>query len=57
MRAAPKVMPSTLLYCPTMSEVDIGIMAVEVEPSHQYSVKFCYHETDGKQRGSLQSGI
>jgi len=30
-----------------MSEVDVGGMAVEVETSHQYSIKFCCHVTDG----------
>ena len=29
-----------------ISEVDVGSLAVEVEPSHQYSVMFCCHETD-----------
>ena len=32
--AAPKVMPPILLCWPTTSEVDVGGMAVEVEPSH-----------------------
>jgi len=32
MRAAPKVMPSVLL-CWSTSEVEVGGMAVEVEPS------------------------
>ena len=30
-----------------MSEVDVGGMAVEVEPSQQYSFTFCCHVTDG----------
>ena len=34
-RSAPKVMPPTL-RCQPMSEADIGGMAVEAEPSHQY---------------------
>ena len=34
MRDAPKAVPPILLCWPTMSEVDIGCMAVEVEPSH-----------------------
>jgi len=46
MRAAPKAVPPILLFWPTMSEVDVGGMAVEGEPSHQYSV------TDGS-RGAL----
>ena len=39
---ALKVMPPFLRW-PTTSEVDVGDMAVEVEPSHQYSIMFCYH--------------
>jgi hypothetical protein len=35
-----------LLYWPTTSEADVGDMAVEVEPSRPYSVKFCYRVTD-----------
>ena len=30
-----------LLCSPTKSEVDVGDMAVKVESSRQYSVKFC----------------
>ena len=39
MRAAPKVMPPMLWCWPMMSEADC-VMAVEVEPSHQYSLHF-----------------
>ena len=46
MRAAPKLIPSISLHWPTMSEADIGGMAVETEPSHQYSVTFCCCTTD-----------
>ena len=35
-----------------MSEADIGAMAVEVEPSHQNSVTFCCHATNGS-RGTV----
>ena len=28
-----------------MSETDVGVMAVEVEPFHQYSINFCRHAT------------
>jgi len=35
-----------------MSEADIGAMAVEVEPSHQNSVTFCCHATNGS-RGAV----
>ena len=50
MRAAPKVMLPVLLCWLTMSEVDIGGVAVEAEPSHQYSVTFSCHVTDGSIR-------
>jgi len=50
MRVAPKVMPPILLSCPTLSEVDVGGMAVEIEPFHQYSVTFCCHVADGSRR-------
>ena len=46
-RAAPKVMPPILLYWPAMSEVDVGGMALEAEPSHQYSITFCCRVRDG----------
>ena len=52
MRAAPKVMPPILLCWPMTSEVDVGGMAVEVEPSRQYSVKFCCCATDDS-RGAV----
>lgn len=38
MRAAPKVMIPILSYLPMMSKVDVGGVAVEVEPSHKYLV-------------------
>ena len=47
MRAALKVMPPVLLCWPMMSEADVGGMAVEVETSWQYSVKFHCHVPDG----------
>jgi len=50
MRAAVKVMPPILLCWPTMSRVDAGGMAVEVDPSHQYSITFCCHETASNRR-------
>jgi len=52
MRAAPKVMPPISLRCPAVSEVNVGGMAVEAEPSHQYSITFCCHVTDGS-RGTV----
>jgi len=33
--------PPILLHWPVTSGVDVGGMAVEVEPSHQYSISFC----------------
>ena len=47
MRAAPKIIPPILLFWLTMSEADVGGVAVEVEPSCQYSIMFCCHVTDG----------
>lgn len=47
-RAALKVM---------LLEVNVGEMAVEVEPSHQYSVPLCYSVTDDSRRAVWQNGI
>ena len=47
MEVALKVMPPILLCCPTSSEVDVGVMAVETEPSHQYSITCCCRVTNG----------
>jgi len=44
-------MPPILLYSST-SVADVGGMAVEIEPSHQYSIPFCCHATDSK-RGAV----
>jgi hypothetical protein len=49
MRVAPKLMPPILLCWSMMSEVDVDNMAIEVEPSHQYSIKFCCHVTAERQ--------
>ena len=38
-----------------MSEVDVGDMTVEVEPSHQYSITFCCHVTDGSREAVSQN--
>jgi len=38
------------------SRVDVGVMAVEVGPSHQYLIAFCCCMTDGS-RGAVASGI
>ena len=45
-RAAPKVLPSILCWS-IMSEADVDDMAVEAEPSYQYSITCCCHATDG----------
>ena len=52
MRSAPKVVPSILLNEPMASEVDVGSMGVEAEPSHHHSVPFCCRVTDGS-RGPI----
>ena len=44
-RAAPKFMPPILLRVPT--EADVGGIAVEVKPSHQYSITCCCRATHG----------
>ena len=51
-RSAPKVMPPVLLCWPTMSETDVGGMAVEVEPPGQYSATLLMYDGQ-QQRGSL----
>lgn len=57
MRADPKVMP-LVLWCWSMtSEVDIGGMAAEAEPSHQYSVTCCCHETGSSTGAVWQNGV
>ena len=48
MRVASKLMPPILLCWSTTSEVDVGDMAVEVEPSCHYSIKFCCRATDDR---------
>ena len=56
MRAAPKVVTPPilfiLLYWPKISEAGVDGMAVEVEPSHQYSITFCFCVKDGS-RGAV----
>ena len=51
-RAALEKMPPSLLCWPMMSEVDVGGMVAETEPSHQYSVTSCCCVTDGS-RGTV----
>ena len=40
-----------------MSEMDIGGMAIEVEPSHQHVIMFCCCVTDGSRGAVWQNGI
>jgi len=54
---APKLMPPLLLCWHTMSEVDVGDEAVGVEPSHQYSNKFCCRTTDDSRGAVWHNGI
>ena len=51
-RTVPKLIPPILLCWLTTSEANIVDMAVEVEPSRQYSVKFCCRATDDS-RGAV----
>ena len=51
-KAALKVVPPIFLFWSMTSEADVGHLAIEVEPSHQYSITFCCHETDGS-RGAV----
>ena len=57
MRVALTVMPPILLCWPVTSEADVGVMSVEVEPSHQYSIIFCYCVTEGSRGTIRQNGI
>ena len=54
--AAPKVMPPISLCWLTATEADVGAMAVEVEPSHQYSITFYCCVTDGSGGAVWQNG-
>ena len=49
MRAALKVVPPILLCWSTVSEADVGGMAIQVESSHKYPVKFYCCVRDGRQ--------
>ena len=40
-----------------MSQVDVGGMAVEVKPSHQYPITYCHCATDGSRGAVWQNGI
>jgi len=39
-----------------MSEEDFGGMAVEIEPSHQYSITFCCCVTNGSRQNVTLNG-
>jgi len=56
-KVAPKLMTPILLCWPTTTEADVGDMAVEVEPSLQYSVKFCCRATDDSRGAVWQNCI
>ena len=57
MRAVLKVVPSSSsMMLVTMLEVDVGGMAVEIEPSHQYPVPCCCRVTDGSRGSVWQNG-
>ena len=56
-RVALKVMLPILLQWPKVSEVDVGCMAVEVEPSHQYPTTCCCCVTDGSRGAGWQNGV
>ena len=40
-----------------MSEADVDDMAVEAEPSYQYSITCCCHATDGSREAVWQHGV
>jgi hypothetical protein len=48
---------SCFIMWPTTSELDVGDMAVAVEPSRQYSVKFCCRATDDRRGAVWQNGV
>jgi len=56
-RIAPKLVPPILLCWHTTSKADVGDMAVEVEPSRQYPVKFCCRATDDSRGAVWQNGV
>jgi len=56
-RAAPKDMPHILLCWPTMSEADVGGLAVQYESPYQYSITCCSHATGGSRGAIWQNGI
>lgn len=55
--SASKLRPPILLHWLTKSEVGVGGMAVEVEPSQQFSFTLCCRVTDGGRRTVSESGV
>ena len=56
MKAAPKVILAMLCWLMT-SEVDVGDMVVEAEPSHQKSITFCFYLIDSSGGAVSQNGV
>jgi hypothetical protein len=50
-------MTPIFLCWPKTSEADVGDMAPEVEPSRQYSVKFCCRATDDSRGAVWRNGV
>ena len=48
---------ASYLVCSHNVRLDVSGRAAEIEPSHQYSVQFCCHETDGSRGAVLKNGI
>ena len=55
-RAALKVLPRILWCWPMTSEAHVGLMAVEAEPFHQYSITCCC-ATDGSREAVRQIAV
>ena len=53
----PKVTSSISLHQSMISEVDVGGMTVEIEPSIQYSITICCCVTDGSRGAVWHNGI
>ena len=56
-RAASRVMLSVLWCLSVTSETDVGGMAAEAGPSHQYSITCCCHATCGSRGIVWQDGV
>ena len=57
MRAAPKAMPPVLLFWPTTLEAEGGGTAVDVEPSQQHPVTFCWQMASKAQSDKMVSDM